>query len=135
MATKRLPLPDVVKALVCLGNHEAPADGFKVLVNPDTGQAFSLASKDYRLIRHEEAAWLEDVIRKSPGLGRYEVDRWFRGQVCSWLLRMRSVHCCIRFASFGSSAICRFIRSMRLLTGLYFRMSTGSPSRVDSIMA
>jgi hypothetical protein len=72
------PFPSVIEAPVSWGTHKAPADGFKALVNPDTGQVFSIVSKDYRLIRHEEAvSRLEEVIEKSPGLGRYEVERSF----------------------------------------------------------
>ena len=76
MNTTLLPFPEVIEAPVSWGTHKAPANGFKALVNPDTGQVFSIVSKDYRLIRHEEAvSKLEDVIYKSPGLGRLEIER------------------------------------------------------------
>jgi len=76
MNTTLLPFPEVIEAPVSWGDHKAHADGFKALVNPDTGQVFSIVSKDYRLIRHEEAvSRLEDVIQSSGDLGRFEVER------------------------------------------------------------
>ncbi|MFO7715291.1 DUF932 domain-containing protein [Desulfosarcina sp.] len=75
---KLLPFPKVIEAPVSWKDHGAfnDANRFKALVNPDTSQVFSIVSKDYRLIRHEEAvSRLEDVIHKSQGLGQYEVDR------------------------------------------------------------
>jgi hypothetical protein len=68
--------PPVKEEPVSWGNDNAPADRFKALVNPDTGQVFSIVSKDYKLIRHERAVSLmENVLHKENRLGRYKVKR------------------------------------------------------------
>ena len=49
-----------------------PAFDHKAIVNPTTGKVFSIVSKDYRLIRHEDAIeQVEQVIGKYAELGRY----------------------------------------------------------------
>jgi len=49
------------------------ADGFKAIVDSETGKVFSIVSKDYRLIRHEAAIEeIEAAIHQTNGLGPYE---------------------------------------------------------------
>ena len=54
------------------------ADRYKAIVDRDTGKLFSVVSKDYKLIRHEQAVeQVEDAIHKSPELGEHQVETEF----------------------------------------------------------
>lgn len=49
------------------------ADQYKAIVNPDTGKVFSIVSKDYKLIRHEDAIQqIESIINENLELGKYK---------------------------------------------------------------
>jgi len=51
-----LSFPEVIETPVSWGDLNLQrAEDFKAIVNPETGKVFSIVSKDYRLIRHEEA--------------------------------------------------------------------------------
>ena len=48
------------------------ADKFKAIVNPEIGKVYSIVSKDYKLIRHEDAAQrIESAIDENCELGKY----------------------------------------------------------------
>jgi hypothetical protein len=50
------------------------ADKYKAIVNPETGKVFSIVSKDYKLIRHEDAVQqIESTINENPELGKYKI--------------------------------------------------------------
>jgi hypothetical protein len=55
------PFPDVGEMPVswCLGQENNLAKNHKAIVDLKTGRLFSIVSKDYRLIRHEEATGLD----------------------------------------------------------------------------
>ena len=54
------------------------ADKFKAIVNPNTGKVFSIVSKDYKLIRHDDAIQqIENAINEFPELGQYNVKTEF----------------------------------------------------------
>jgi len=49
------------------------ADNFKAIVNPETGKVFSIVSKDYKLIRHQDAVQrITSTIDEHPELGKYK---------------------------------------------------------------
>jgi hypothetical protein len=53
--------------------HARMAENHKAIVNLDTGKLFSIVSKDYRIIRHEEAiAEMEEAISQTKDLGGYQ---------------------------------------------------------------
>jgi hypothetical protein len=73
---ERITFPEVVEQPIRWGHpgwlHHA--DDHKAIVSPRKGKLFSIVSKDYRLIRHEEATEaVEGVLNDSGGLGSYEV--------------------------------------------------------------
>jgi len=46
------------------------ADRYKAIIDRDTGKLFSIVSKDYKLIRHEEAVdEIEELTGKSREIG------------------------------------------------------------------
>ncbi len=50
------------------------ADDHKAIVNSETGKVFSIVSKDYKLIRHEEAILkVNNALDKNADLGEYEI--------------------------------------------------------------
>jgi len=54
------------------------ADRYKAIVDADTGKLLSIVSKDYRLIRHEQAIdELEDILYGAEGLGPFSVKTEF----------------------------------------------------------
>jgi len=54
------------------------ADKYKAIVNPETGKVYSIASQDYKLIRHEDAVQrIESAIDKYPGLSKYRTGTEF----------------------------------------------------------
>jgi len=64
--------PVVEEQPVMWGYHRDLHDAaqYKAIVDRDTGKLFSIVSKDYRVIRHEQAAdELEGVIDETPDLG------------------------------------------------------------------
>jgi len=59
-------------------NMERKAKGVYAILDRDTGKVFSTVSKDYRLIRHEEAiAEVESAIGRSMNLGPYMISTDF----------------------------------------------------------
>ena len=49
------------------------ADQYKAIVNGNTGKVFSIVSKDYKLIRHEDAIQqIESIINENLELGKYK---------------------------------------------------------------
>jgi len=67
-----LSFPEVIETPVSWGDlNLVRADNFKAIVNPETGKVFSIVSKDYRLIRHEEAIQkVEHVLSEFPDIGK-----------------------------------------------------------------
>jgi len=60
------------------GKDAKPAENHKAIVDLDTGKLFSIVSKDYKVIRHEEAIKeIEAAIHTTSGLGPYEVTTAF----------------------------------------------------------
>jgi hypothetical protein len=54
------------------------ADKYKAIVNPEIGKVYSIVSKDYKLIRHEDAVQrIERIIDEHHKLGKYEIDTEF----------------------------------------------------------
>ena len=54
------------------------ANKYKAIVNPATEKVYSIVSKDYKLIRHEDAVQrIESAINKHPGLSKYRTDTEF----------------------------------------------------------
>ena len=48
--------PEVSEVPVSLGEINLQrAEKYKAIVNPETGKVYSIVSKDYKLIRHEDA--------------------------------------------------------------------------------
>ena len=73
---QEIAFPEVVERPVKWGYDKDlhGADGYKAIVNPDTGKLFSIVSKDYKLIRHEEAIEkVEKAIGETANLGQYEI--------------------------------------------------------------
>lgn len=49
------------------------ADKYKAIVNPEIGKVYSIVSKDYKLIRHEDAVQqIENAIDENLELGKYK---------------------------------------------------------------
>ena len=70
------PFPNVGEMPVTWGEgrHARLAENYKAIVDLDTGKLFSIVSKDYRIIRHEEAiAEIEEAIYRTKDLGRYQI--------------------------------------------------------------
>jgi hypothetical protein len=56
------------------GKDARLAESHKAIVDLDTGKLFSIVSRDYRIIRHEDAiAEMEEAISRSKGLTGYQV--------------------------------------------------------------
>ncbi len=54
------------------------ADKYKAIVNPEIGKVYSIVSKDYKLIRHEDAVQrIERIIDENLELGKYKTDTEF----------------------------------------------------------
>jgi len=62
------------------------ADRYKAIVDRDTGRLFSIVSKDYRIIRHEQAIdELEDILYGAEDLGIFSAKTEFfndEGRMC-----------------------------------------------------
>jgi hypothetical protein len=66
--------PEVAEAPVSWGSTNQVARGFKAIVNPKTGKIFSIVSREYRLIRHEEAVdFIKGIVESTDGMGDYEL--------------------------------------------------------------
>lgn len=71
MQTKK-GFPKVAETDVSWGEKNLCANRFKAIVNPETSKVYSIVSKDYRLIRHEDAVQkIERTIDDYPDLGNY----------------------------------------------------------------
>jgi hypothetical protein len=68
-----VPFPQVTEVPVSWGEINLQrADKYKAVVNPVTEKVFSIVSKDYKLIRHEDAVQrIESAINKNRNLGKY----------------------------------------------------------------
>jgi len=67
--------PRVIEQPVSWGDQNKlhAAEGYKAIVDSDTGKVFSIVSKDYKIITHERAIeQIESVIAKNENLGRYD---------------------------------------------------------------
>ena len=54
------------------------ADKYKAIVNPEIGKVYSIVSKDYKLIRHEDAVQrIERIIDENLELGKYKTGTEF----------------------------------------------------------
>jgi len=74
------PFPRVIEQPVLWGTKgkERKAEGYKALVNADSGMVYSIVSTGYRLITHEEAIEnVEKTLSKYPVLGRYKTETEF----------------------------------------------------------
>ena len=69
------PFPNVGEMPVSWGRGKdsRPAENHKAIVDLDTGKLFSIVSKDYRIIRHEEAITeVEQELSGTKGLGDFD---------------------------------------------------------------
>jgi hypothetical protein len=69
------PFPNVGEMPILWGRDKNTrrADNHKAIVDLDTDKLFSIVSKDYRIIRHEEAITeVEQELSGTKGLGEYE---------------------------------------------------------------
>ena len=72
--------PEIIEQPVMWGYHrELHQTGkYKAIVDADTGKLFSIVSKDYKLIRHEEAIEkVEDTISNIPEFEKFQVKTSF----------------------------------------------------------
>lgn len=71
----------MIEQPVMWGNHRDnhPTDRYKAIVDANTGKLFSIVSKDYRLIRHEEAIeQIEEAISENSDMRRaYRIETEF----------------------------------------------------------
>jgi hypothetical protein len=77
---QEISFPQVLEQQVMWGYQRDfhQADKYKALVNPETEKVFSVVSKDYRLIRHEEAVKrIEEAISRTPELGSHRIEAGF----------------------------------------------------------
>lgn len=74
-----ISFPEVAEAPVSWGEiNLLRADNFKAIVTLGTGKVFSIVSKDYKLIRHEQAAeQIESTINEFPKLGKFSIETQF----------------------------------------------------------
>lgn len=72
--TSPVLFPEVSEVPVSWGEINLQrADKYMAIVNPETGKVFSIVSKDYKLIRHENAVQrIEKTIGENPVLGKYK---------------------------------------------------------------
>lgn len=71
--------PEVIETPVFWGESSLKqAKKYKAIINPKTGSVFAIVSKDYKLIRHEDAVkQVEGAISKHPDLDNYKVKTEF----------------------------------------------------------
>lgn len=70
-----LDLPQVIEDQVVFGQpgNWRKTNKHKALVNPDTGKLYSIRSKDYRLVKHEEAILdIMSIVDQNPEYGAIE---------------------------------------------------------------
>ena len=87
----QVSFPEVVEQPVMWGYHRDlhQSDRYKAIVNADTGKLYAIVSRDYRLIRHEQAIdEAEQAIEEASGLGKYEISTDF----CNDGGRMRRIY-------------------------------------------
>jgi Domain of unknown function (DUF932)/Protein-tyrosine phosphatase len=74
-----ISFPEVIEQPVAWGKTRfKAAPGFKAIVDLKTDKVFSIVSKDYKLIRHEDAIHqVESALGKIPELGRFEIANEF----------------------------------------------------------
>ena len=66
--------PRVIEQPVSWGPQNKPnlAPGYKAIVDSNTGKVFSIVSKDYKIIRHEQAIeHIKSIIARNDHLGKY----------------------------------------------------------------
>jgi len=73
--TSLASFPEVSEVPVSWGEiNLQQADKYKAIVNPEIGKVFSIVSKDYKLVRHEEAVnQIENELVKHPDLKNYRI--------------------------------------------------------------
>ncbi len=71
-----ISFPAVSEAPVSWGAGDLKlAEKYKAIVNPETGRVFSIVSKDYKLIRHEQAIEkVKRTIARFPGFEKWNTD-------------------------------------------------------------
>lgn len=79
--------PEVSEVPVSWGDINLQrADKYKAIVNPEIGKVYSIVSKDYKLLRHEEAVLqIENIIDENSELGKYRTNTEFYndgGRMC-----------------------------------------------------
>jgi len=78
---QKVQFPPVTEESVSWGKGSKLAQGFKAIVNPSTGHAYSVVSDKYKLIQHEEAAQKVTVaIQDKPELGPFKITTQFYGE-------------------------------------------------------
>ena len=80
--------PEVCETPVSWGEINLQrTEKYKAIVNPATDKVYAIVSKDYKLIRHEDAVWkIERIIDDYPDLGNYKTKTRFYnggGRMCS----------------------------------------------------
>jgi hypothetical protein len=77
-ANKVSTFPRVIETSVSWGPRTNQADDYRAIVNPESGKVFSIVSKGYKLIRHEEAVdKLEKILPEFPDLGGFNINTDF----------------------------------------------------------
>lgn len=77
--SREIAFPEVSEQPISWGETSSKnAESFKAIVDLKTGKVFSVVSKDYKLIRHEDVIFqVENALNKVPVLGRYEIENEF----------------------------------------------------------
>ena len=76
--TAPVSFPEVSEMPVFWGKTNQRASNYKAIVNPESGKVYSIVSKDYKLIRHEDAVQrIESAIDENLKLGKYKSDTKF----------------------------------------------------------
>lgn len=85
---EEITFPEIEEQPVSWGYYRDlhDANRYKAIVDRDTGKLFSIVSKDYKLIRHEEAIdEIEDLIYDNEDLGNPTIKTSFYnegGRMC-----------------------------------------------------
>ena len=70
--------PEVSEVPVSWGKLNLRTNNYKAIVNPGIGKVFSIVSKNYKLLRHEDAVQqIENTIDENRELGRYRTNTEF----------------------------------------------------------
>jgi hypothetical protein len=90
-ASGNILFPAVCETPITWGDfNKNRADGFKAIVNPETGKVFSVVSTGYKLIRHEDAAdRLENILNEHPEFGKYST----KTEIYNEGARLRRTYC------------------------------------------